>query len=104
MPTETTKLATQTIEELTARYQQLNEQKIKAQSDLQHAQNRLDEFKTKARQEYGTDDLEKLKRLLDERKRQNEEDRANYQEGLNEIENELGEIDRKYSSTEQGHG
>ena len=97
MSTESVDYPTQTIEELSKRYEQLNEQKIKAGNDLKHAQDRLNELQEKAKKEYGTDDLEKLKEILEEMKLKNEEDRANYQSSLEKIEAELDEIDTKYS-------
>jgi multidrug resistance efflux pump len=100
MSTELIDHTAQTIDELSTRYQQLNEKKIQAQRDLDHAQERLDELKEKARQDYGTDDLEKLQEILKNMKQKNEEDRSNYQAGLDQIETELAEIDNKYSSAE----
>lgn len=98
MPTDNSDGVVQTIEELTERYQRLNEQKIQAQRDLHNARKRLDELKAKAKQEYDTDDLDELNRLLDEMKRKNEEDRINYQASLDTIESQLGEIEETYDS------
>lgn len=98
MPTSNTDRPAQTIEQLTARYQQLNEKKIKAQSDLQHAQDRLDELKKKAMQEYHTDDLAELKQQLADMKSKNEKDRASYQASLDGIEADLSQIDEDYRS------
>jgi hypothetical protein len=90
----------QTLEELSKRYDQLNERKIQSGRDLQHAQDWLKELKQKAKQDYGTDDLEELKKKLEDMKRKNEEDRANYQMSLDNIEVELAEIDKKHNPAE----
>ena len=50
----------QTIEELTERYQTLNERKIQAQTNLKNAEKQLRELQRKAMDNYGTDDLEEL--------------------------------------------
>ena len=103
MSTESTDHSTQTIEELSERYKKLNEQKIQAGTNLDNAQKQLNELKKKAKREYGTDDLGELKKKLEEMKRKNEEDRANYQESLDKIEAELLDIDNKYSSVESAN-
>lgn len=99
MPTETMDHPIQSIEKLSERYQQLSVQRVQAQRDLEHAQSSLNQLKAKAREDYGTDDIEDLKQILDDMKRKNEEDRANYQASLDAIESELNEIDKKYGST-----
>ena len=90
----------QSIEELSKRYEGLNAKRIQAQTNLKHAQNQLDALKTKATQEYGTDDLEELKRILAEMKRKNENDRASYQASLDQIEAELAQIEEKYNAAD----
>ena len=92
--------APQTIEELTQRFNHLNTQRIQAEANLKNAQNELAKLKTKARQEYGTDDLEELKTKLADMKRSNEEARAAYQASLDTIESQLSEIDDEYRSAE----
>ncbi len=58
----------QTIEELTERYQVLNERKIQAQTNLKNAEKQLRDLQKKARDSYGTDDVEELKRQLEQLK------------------------------------
>ncbi len=92
----------QSIEQLSKRYEGLNAKRIQAQTNLQNAQAQLDALKSKAKQEYGTDDLEELKKILAEMKRKNEEDRAAYQESLDQIETELAQIEEQYEAAEAG--
>lgn len=87
-----------TLGELSQKYQQLNKMKIQADRDLEHARDQLDGLKKKAKEDYGTDDLEELRAKLEEMKRKNEEDRASYQMSLEKIETELEEVEKKYGS------
>jgi len=103
MSTESTDHPAQTIEELSTRYENLNRQKIQAGTNLENAQSQLDKLKEKAKQDYGTDDLDELKKILEEMRRKNEEDRSNYQSSLDKIEADLDNIDNKYSSTESAN-
>lgn len=98
MLNESTDYPAQTIETLSERYRQFNEQKIQAGTNLVNAQEQLNKLKEKAKQDYDTDNLEELKKTLEEMKRQNEEDRANYQKSLDNIQAELEGIDNKYNS------
>ncbi len=102
MADEMTSGAPQTIEALTERYTQLNTQRIQAETNLRTAQNELAKLKARAKQEYGTDDLEELEQKLADMKRSNEEARAAYQATLDEIESQLGKIDETNGSTELG--
>ena len=98
MLNESTDYPAQTIETLSDRYRQFNEQKIQAGTNLENAQEQLNKLTEKAMQDYDTDNLEELKKILEDRKRQNEEDRANYQKRLDNIKTELEGIDNKYNS------
>lgn len=91
----------QGIEELTERYQRLNKRRIEADTNLRNAKERLGELKEKAREEFGTDDLEQLKQELDALRRENEEKRSQYQTSLDEIEGELKKVEREHGSVNQ---
>ena len=62
----------QSIEQLQQRYAKLNEQKIQAETNLEHAKKQLDQLQKEAREKYGTDDLAELRKKLDEMKAENE--------------------------------
>ena len=86
----------QTIETLKKRFDDLRHEKTKAETHLDVAQKRLEELKEKARETYGTDDLEKLKEMLEAMRRENLEKRAAYQASLQRIEDELQKVDERY--------
>jgi hypothetical protein len=91
----------QTIEELTERYQGLNKRKIQAETNLKNAQKQLDDLRKQAKKDYGTDDLEDLKKKLDAMKQDNEAKRAKYQADLNKIEADLAEVEAKHGVGEE---
>jgi hypothetical protein len=87
----------QNIEKLKRRYDELNEKKIEAKTNLTSAQERLENLKKEAREKYDTDDLEELKRKLKEMKDENERKISEYQAGLDKIERDLLEVEKKYN-------
>ncbi len=86
----------QTIDELKSRYESLNKRKIQAEANLENAKNQLEELKTQARSEFGTDDIEALKKILADMEAENEKKRAAYQENLDSIEKDLNTVAEKY--------
>ncbi len=86
----------QSIEELKARYEQLNEQKIKVETQRDEAVKRLNRLKAEALDKFGTDDLEKLKKKLTDMKSQNEKKRSQYQKKLDGIEQKLAEVNEDF--------
>lgn len=88
----------QTIEVLQQRYQSLNTRKIQSETHLENARKELERLQREAREKYGTDDVDELRRLLDQMKTDNEEKRRNYQADLDRIESELSEIEAKYDA------
>jgi hypothetical protein len=90
----------QSIEELQERYKKLNTRKIQADTNLEHATHRLTELKDEARAKFGTDDVEELRKKLEEMKIQNEEKRKSYQAELDRIEGALAEVEAKFAPTE----
>lgn len=87
----------QSMEELRNRYQQLNELRIQAETRQKTALEQLELLRQGAREQFGTDDLDKLKEMLEQRKSENERKRAEYQKSLEQIEVKLAEIDRQFS-------
>lgn len=86
-----------TIEQLQVRYEGLNEQKIKVSAQREHALQRLEELKTQAKKQYGSDDVEKLAVMLKEMKTKNEEMRLQYQAVLDGIDQDLTAINEKFA-------
>lgn len=89
----------QTIEQLQQRYAKLNEQRITAAANLEHAKTQLERLRKEARENYGTDDLLELKKKLEEMKAENETKRANYQQELERIEADLSAVEQKFAAT-----
>jgi hypothetical protein len=85
---------------LQERYRDLHTKKIQADTNLENATKTLETLKEEARQKFGTDDVDELRRKLDAMKAENEEKRKNYQAELDRIETELATVEEKFASTE----
>ena len=94
--------APQEIQTLKERYDRLSHKKTAAETELNGLRMQLEELKRKAREAYGTDDLEELKRKLEAMKRETEEKRAGYQKSLDEIESRLKEVEDRYGEAAGG--
>jgi chromosome segregation ATPase len=91
----------QTIEDLQSRYAKLHKAQIEAERDLKNAQDRLDQLKREAREEFGTDDLAELQRKLEQMQKDNEEKRGKYQADLDEIEEKLAAVQKQFDAVEK---
>ena len=89
-----------TIEELCEDYKVLNDSKVRAEQDLKNAEKTLNELKTEAQKEFGTDDIKKLEDKLNEIETKNEQKRKEYQEVIEEIEARLKEVGKEAESDE----
>ena len=94
----------QSIEQLQQRYQELNRKKIQAETQRDNAKARLDELKTKAKRDYGTDDVTELQKKLNEMIADNARKRAKYQEDLDKIESGLADVEAKFSDANRTDG
>lgn len=92
--------SSQSIEQLQARFNEFNEQKIVVETDRKHALQRLEMLKATALEKYGSDDLVQLKQTLEKMKSNNESKRARYQKELDEIETKLAEISEQFAESE----
>jgi chromosome segregation ATPase len=97
MATNPSKTA-QDIDQLRKRHTDLDRRKAKAEEALRMANEQLETLKKQAREAYGTDDLDKLKDMLQTMKEENLRKRADYQKHLDEIETSLSTIEREYQS------
>jgi chromosome segregation ATPase len=86
----------QPIEVLQQRFQSLNTRKIQSETNLENARKELERLQREARDKYGTDDVDALRKKLEQMKTDNEEKRRNYQADLDRIESELSEIESRY--------
>ena len=88
----------QDMEKLRARYKTLETKKITAEANLKTSNQTLDNLKRQAREKYGTDDLALLRDQLEEMLRENERKRAEYQQHLTLIENELAAVEAQHAA------
>src|SRR4051794_21070631 len=91
----------QTIEQLQSRYQNLNTQKIEAETNLKHARAQLESLKKEAREKYGTDDVDALREKLATMTKENEDKRSKYQDDLDRIETDLAAVEEKFAESEK---
>lgn len=88
------------IKALQKRYADLNEEKIRAETQLEAAQNDLAELSAKAKKLFGTDDVTELQTKLAEMNKANDKMRVEYEKNLDAIETKLTEIKEKFADTE----
>ncbi len=100
MPKSQQNAAIQSIDELQARYQSLTEQKIKVETQRDHAQQQLQKIKGEALEQFGSDELNTLKARLADMKTNNDQKRIDYQKQLDQIEQKLVEIDEQFVAAE----
>ncbi|SRR5260221_7969654 len=85
------------IDALKKKHKTLEIQKAKSEESLRNATETLEALKEEARAKYATDDLEQLRRKLQEMKDQNERKRAEYQDHLAEIETRLAQVEKNFT-------
>lgn len=83
----------QTIEDLQKQYEQLNTQKIRAESDLSNAEKELQKLQAEATEKFGTHDIAELEEKLKQMEAENEQRRSTYQTLLEGIVNDLEKIE-----------
>jgi hypothetical protein len=88
----------QDIEQLKRRHAELHERKIRAETKKSESENRLTELKKLAREQYGTDDLNELKKKLEALQAENERLRVEYQKHLDQIESELDRVTAEHKA------
>jgi DNA anti-recombination protein RmuC len=71
----------------------LHERKIATERDLQNLEERLREMRAQAERDYGTSDIDQLRRLLEERRQENDRMVEEYQRHVEDIQGRLKEID-----------
>ncbi len=86
----------QSIEELKDRFDALSTERVRLQTQKERAEKDLDELKKQARDQFGTDDLEKLQNMLADMKTKNEKQQSEYQKQLDEIDTRLLKIDESF--------
>ena len=90
------KQTTQTLDELTDRFRDLETQKTVVQTRLETTKERLEELLAEAEREFGTRDLDELEAKLKELESENLEKRKTYQKSLDTIEQQLAQIAEQF--------
>lgn len=83
----------QDIEQLKRRYETLRDKKTEADTLLRTAEAELEKLKAEARERYGTDDVEALKKKLGDMEAENRRKRQEYQALLDGIERDLKHVE-----------
>jgi hypothetical protein len=93
----------QDLSTLDQRYNALRDKKIAAEANLETCKGALETLKQEARETYQTDDLDTLRRRLQEMEQDNQRKRSEYQQHLTTIENQLAEVDAEHTkASKQG--
>lgn len=94
------KTEAQAYAELVERHEQLSTKKVRVETQLENARNRLAELQRQAKSQFGTDDLDALRAKLTEIKEENERRRSEYTKLLDSIEDGLRQAAQAYESVE----
>ena len=87
----------QKLETLRQEYNDLHTKKITTDANIKNLEENLARLRASAEKEYGTSDLEKLKEILETRRRENEEKLAQYEQHVKEIKEKLAAIEEPQS-------
>jgi predicted nucleic acid-binding Zn-ribbon protein len=88
------------LEVLKKDYKDLDTRKITTEANIRNLEEELQRLREQAEKNYGTSDLEELKRLLEERRQENERLVAAYEGHIQDIKDRLAEIDRQPAQEE----
>ncbi len=81
------------LERLKADYKELETKKIQTDTNIKSLETELERLREQARESYGTSDLEKLRELLEARRRENEQKLTEYEQHIRSIKDRLDEIE-----------
>jgi hypothetical protein len=83
----------QKLETLKKEYAALHTQKITTEANIKNLEDNLAKLRTAAEKEYGTSDLDKLRDILETRRRENETKVLQYEQHVQEIKAKLAAIE-----------
>src|SRR5947208_3053751 len=86
----------QDITALEQRYNNLRDKKIAAAANLETSNQNLETLQQQAREAYETDDLEALRRKLQEMEQENQRKLTEYQQHLTAIEEQLSQVEANH--------
>lgn len=85
----------QELNGLRQQYEQLRDTKVRTEQDITNQLSRLETLKAQALSEYGTDDLEALQALLNEKRLENEKLVSEYREHIQKIQADLSAVENE---------
>lgn len=88
------------LEVLKKDYRELDTRKIQTETNIKNLEQELERLREQAQKNYGTSDLEELKRLLEKRRLENERLVAEYEEHIRGIKDRLAAIDNQPAQEE----
>jgi chromosome segregation ATPase len=83
----------QKLESLKKEFAELHKQKITTEANINNLEDSLAKLRAAAEKEYGTSDLDKLREILERRRRENEAKVAQYEKHIQEIKENLAAIE-----------
>lgn len=95
---EKTKTAAQLLEESKLKLNRLAERRTRAQALLEAERQRLEEARAEARAEFGTDDLEALRKLYAERSAENNAKVFEFMDSVETAERQLADVERQLAA------
>lgn len=81
------------LETLKGDYKELETKKIQTETNIKTLEAELERLRKQAQENYGTSDLEELKKLLEKRRKENETMVAEYDQHIQGIKERLAEIE-----------
>lgn len=90
----------QSIAELQKRYESFMAEKVKYETQRDSAASELAKLKKQAMDQYGSDDVGKLEKMLDDMKVENEKRTREYQASLDEIDTNLKNVRSSFEASD----
>ena len=90
----------ESLKELQSRFQQFHNRKIQIQTQRDETNKTLEKLRLQAEKEFGSSDIEVLKKKLAEMTADNEKKVADYDKQLKEIETKLNAVTDKFEAEE----
>lgn len=101
--TKTKNAKSQTIKELQERFNDLQHERTRVDTNRENSEKQLATLKAEALEKFGTDDVKQLEKQLKKLVSENEKQRAAYQTQLDEIEMNLVEIEEKFADSDEAY-
>ena len=89
------------IEQLTQRYKQLDEARVRAAANLETALDQLKQMEAEAQQQFGTSDIDALNQQLRQLESENQKKLVEYEQHLNQVQADLDDVERSAEQVDQ---